>query len=77
MSPDIKLDRMAEIGFKEQTTGGVWRQVPVMRLHLAKPGEANMLCGKARSELKVPPAQDFKDLCRTCAAKARAEKIPY
>lgn len=75
---DVKLDRMAEIGMKQQTAGGVMRQVSALRLHLLMPGEDTALCGKAkRGDLKKPPAENMRDLCRECARKAREQKIPF
>lgn len=76
---DVKLDRMAEIGIKQQTAaGGVMRQVSALRLHLLMPGEDKTLCGKAsRADLKKPPAENMRDLCRECARKAREQKIAY
>jgi hypothetical protein len=74
---DVKLDRMAEIGMRQQTAGGVMRQVSVLRLHFLMPGEDKTLCGKSRGDLKKPPAENMRDLCRDCARKAREQKIPF
>lgn len=75
---DVKLDRMAEIGMRQQNAGGVMRQISVLRLHFLMPGEDKTLCGgKSRGDLKKPPAENLRDLCRDCARKARAENIPY
>jgi hypothetical protein len=73
----IEWERLSEMGLREQTSGGVYRTVPVLRLHIAKPGESKVMCGKSKSDFKPAQAADWhpRNFCRACRDAAAAENL--
>jgi hypothetical protein len=77
MGDKVEWARFSEMGLREQTSGGMYRTVPVLRLHVAKPGESKSMCGKSTSDFK--PAQDAdwhpRNFCRACRDAAAAQDL--